>query len=202
MKIPNCLFYWDIGRFSKGLKDNFELAMLNELSVFELLRFDCNFIFKLYQNTKSKILHENSKNRKFKSRSSFLAADKTQIYDTLEKDQARVWQILIHRTDFNLKKRKFQCLFLFILFRLNVAFNNLSVISRRFLDVIWSSMLTLRVLHHWHITPQAHDVTFHPATIYWHRTDQFNLLNAGNRPADLNGFYHKWASAWQKQHKD
>ena len=43
---------------------------------------------------------------------------------------------------FQHEKRKFQGLF-FILFRLNVAFNNLSV-----MDVTGSSMLTLRVLPH------------------------------------------------------
>ena len=36
----------------------------------------------------------------------------------------------------------------YILFRLNVAFNNLLVISRRCLDGTGSSMLTLRVLPH------------------------------------------------------
>ena len=45
-------------------------------------------------------------------------------------------------------------------FGLNVAFNKLSVISRRCLDVAGSSMLTFRVLPHWNITPQTlwHDI--------------------------------------------
>ena len=37
-------------------------------------------------------------------------------------------------------------IYLYILFRLNVAFNNLSFISQRCLDVTGSSMLTLRML--------------------------------------------------------
>ena len=43
---------------------------------------------------------------------------------------------------------------------LNVAFNNLSVISRRCLDVTGSSMLTFRLLPHWNIMPQTlwHDI--------------------------------------------
>ena len=50
------------------------------------------------------------------------------------------------------------CLFVWV--GLNVAFNNLSVISRRCLDVAGSSMLTFRVLPHWNITPQTlwHDI--------------------------------------------
>ena len=40
-------------------------------------------------------------------------------------------------------------------FGLNVAFNNLSVISRRCLDETGSSMLTFRVLPHWNIMPQT-----------------------------------------------
>ena len=49
---------------------------------------------------------------------------------------------------------------LFVWFGLNVAFNNLSVISRRCLDVTGSSMLTFRVLPHWNIMPQTlwHDI--------------------------------------------
>ena len=35
------MFSWAIGRTSCGLKNEFELAMVNEPSVFELLRFDC-----------------------------------------------------------------------------------------------------------------------------------------------------------------
>ena len=51
-------------------------------------------------------------------------------------------------------------LILFVWFGLNVAFNNLSVISRRCLDVAGSSMLTFRVLPHWNIMPQTlwHDI--------------------------------------------
>ena len=44
---------------------------------------------------------------------------------------------------------------LFVWFGLNLAFNNLSVISRRCLDVAGSSMLTFRVLPHWNIMPQT-----------------------------------------------
>ena len=49
---------------------------------------------------------------------------------------------------------------LFVWFGLNVAFNNLSVISRQCLDVTGSSMLTFRVLPHWNIMPQTlwHDI--------------------------------------------
>ena len=99
--------------------------------------------------------------------------------------QARVWQyILIHRTDFNLKKESSKVIF-FILFRLNVAFNNLSVILRRFLDVTGSSVLTVRVLPHWNITPQTHDVTFHSVTLYWHRTNSaVSMLSANERTAN------------------
>ena len=50
--------------------------------------------------------------------------------------------------------RGLHCLFrpvypnVFVLFGLYVAFNNLSVISQRYLDVAGSSMLTFRVLPH------------------------------------------------------
>ena len=99
---------------------------------------------------------------------------------------------------FQHEKRKFYLFYSFIfLFRLNVAFNNLSVISRRCQDVTGSSMVTLRVLPPWHIAPQTHDVTFHPGTLFWHRTDQFRFVSA-----DLNSFYHNWASAWQNQQHD
>ena len=54
------------------------------------------------------------------------------------------------------------CLFvcLFDSFGLNVAFNNLSVISRRCLDVAGSSILSFRMLPHWNITLQTlwHDI--------------------------------------------
>ena len=45
-------------------------------------------------------------------------------------------------------------------FGFNVAFNNLSVILWRCLDVTGSSMLTFRVLPHWNIMPQTlwHDI--------------------------------------------
>ena len=48
----------------------------------------------------------------------------------------------------------------FVWFGLNVAFNNLSVILRRCLNVAGSSMLAFRVLPHWNITPQTlwHDI--------------------------------------------
>ena len=48
----------------------------------------------------------------------------------------------------------------FVWFGLNVAFNNLPVISRQRLDVTGSSMLTFRVLPHWNIMPQTlwHDI--------------------------------------------
>ena len=39
-KIPDYLFSWAIENISYGLKE-FELSMVNEQSVFELLRFDC-----------------------------------------------------------------------------------------------------------------------------------------------------------------
>ena len=44
IKLENFLKYFfsgAIGRISQGLKNEFELAMVNEPSVFELLRFDC-----------------------------------------------------------------------------------------------------------------------------------------------------------------
>ena len=49
---------------------------------------------------------------------------------------------------------------LFVWFGLNVAFNNLSVISRWCLNVAGSSMFTYRVLPHWNIMPQTlwHDI--------------------------------------------
>ena len=34
-----------MGRISQGLKNEFELSMVNEPSVFELLRFDCILVF-------------------------------------------------------------------------------------------------------------------------------------------------------------
>ena len=50
---------------------------------------------------------------------------------------------------------------LFVLFGHYVAFNNLSVLSRRCLDVGDSSMLTFWVLPHWNITPQTLYMIFH-----------------------------------------
>ena len=46
------------------------------------------------------------------------------------------------------KELTYPSICLFVLFGLNVAFNNLSVISRRCLDVAGSSMLTFIVLLH------------------------------------------------------
>ena len=40
-KNPTFFYFVAIGRTSQGLKNEFELAMVNEPSVFELLRFDC-----------------------------------------------------------------------------------------------------------------------------------------------------------------
>ena len=65
---------------------------------------------------------------------------------------------------------------LFVLFGLYVAFNNLSVKSRRCLDVAGSSMLTFRVLPHWNVTPQTLYMISHPVTLYWHWADQFWFL--------------------------
>ena len=64
----------------------------------------------------------------------------------------------------------------FVLLGLYVAFNKLSVILRRCLDVAWSSMLTFRVLPHWNNTPQILDMIFHPVTLCWHWADQFWIL--------------------------
>ena len=47
-----------------------------------------------------------------------------------------------------------------LFFGSNITFNNLSVISRRYLDAAGSSMLTFRVLHHKSISPQTHVMTF------------------------------------------
>ena len=41
-KFPNYLFSWAIGRILWGLQTEFESAMVNEPSVFELLKFDCS----------------------------------------------------------------------------------------------------------------------------------------------------------------
>ena len=40
-KNPTFFYFVAIGRTSQGLKNEFELAMVNAPSVFELLRFDC-----------------------------------------------------------------------------------------------------------------------------------------------------------------
>ena len=39
------------GRLSLGLKNKFELAMVNEPSVFELLRFDCSVLYSWSEHT-------------------------------------------------------------------------------------------------------------------------------------------------------
>ena len=49
-KLLKYLFSWATGRVSQGLKNEFELAMVNEPSVFELLNFDCTFINKVRKN--------------------------------------------------------------------------------------------------------------------------------------------------------
>ena len=48
------------------------------------------------------------------------------------------------------------------LFGFNVAFNNFSVISRRFPVVTGSSVLTFIVLPHWSIMPQTHTKSYYP----------------------------------------
>ena len=40
---PKYLFSWAFGRISEGLQNEFELAMVNEPSLFKLLRFGCTF---------------------------------------------------------------------------------------------------------------------------------------------------------------
>ena len=40
-KNPTFFYFVAIGRTSQGLKNEFELAMINEPSVFELLKFNC-----------------------------------------------------------------------------------------------------------------------------------------------------------------
>ena len=60
---------------------------------------------------------------------------------------------------------------LFVWFGLNVAFNNLSVISRRCLDVAGSSLLECCLTE---ISCSRHfDMIFHPVALYWHWVDQF-----------------------------
>ena len=56
----------------------------------------------------------------------------------------------------------------------------LSGIWRRCLNVAWCSLLTFRVLPHWKVPPQTHDMIFLIVTLYWHRADQlwFYFLNA------------------------
>ena len=69
---------------------------------------------------------------------------------------------------------------------LNVAFNNLSVISRPCLDVAGSSMITFRILPHWNITPQ----------ILWHdmppsQLKQFRHFGSeSNDSCKKNMFFH------------
>ena len=62
------------------------------------------------------------------------------------------------------------------LFGLNVDFNNFSVIQRRCLVATGSSVLTLIVLRHWSIMPQALDTIPHPVTLSWHCLDQSQLF--------------------------
>ena len=50
----------------------------------------------------------------------------------------------------------------FVSFGFYVTFNNISVMSRRCLDVAASSVLAFRVMPHRKITPQTHDMIFHP----------------------------------------
>ena len=64
-------------------------------------------------------------------------------------------------------------LVLLLLFvRVNVAFNNFSVISRRCLVATGSSMLTFIVLRHWNIMPQTLEMLPHPFTLSWHCLDR------------------------------
>ena len=39
--IPKYLFYWTIGRISKGLKNDLELATINEPPMIDALKFYC-----------------------------------------------------------------------------------------------------------------------------------------------------------------
>ena len=58
------------------------------------------------------------------------------------------------------------------LFGFNVAFNNFSVISERWLVATGSSMLTFIVLPHWSIMPQTLDLIPHPVTLSRHLVNQ------------------------------
>ena len=58
------------------------------------------------------------------------------------------------------------------LFWFNVAFNNFSVISRRYLvAATGSSMLSFIVLSHWSIIPNTLDMMPHLVTLSWHWVD-------------------------------
>ena len=57
-------------------------------------------------------------------------------------------------------------------FGFNVAFNNLSIISRRCLVATGSSVLTFIVLPHWSIMSQTLGMIPHPVTLSWHWVDQ------------------------------
>ena len=76
-------------------------------------------------------------------------------------------------------KRFLKLVCLFVLFWLNVPFNNLSVISGRCLDEAGSSLLLFRVLSNRTIISQTLDIIFQQVKLYW--ADQFwfqSLLNA------------------------
>ena len=62
-----------------------------------------------------------------------------------------------------------------MLCRFNVAFNNFSVISQRYLVATGSSVLTFIVLPHWSIMPQTLDMIPHPVTLSWHWVNQTYL---------------------------
>ena len=66
------------------------------------------------------------------------------------------------------------CLFV-CLFWFNVAFNNVSVISRQCLVATGGSVLTFIVMPHWSIMPQTLDMMQHPLTLSWHWVDQSKL---------------------------
>ena len=97
------------------------------------------------------------------------------IYNLLEKVQH--WK-MIHQTRFNLKQES-SSVYVF-LFGFNVAFNNFSVILQWCLGVTGRSILTLSVAS-LKYPAQTHDVTFCPVTLYWHRADQFRILNAEHK---------------------
>ena len=63
--------------------------------------------------------------------------------------------------------KKHDCFF----YLFNVIFNDHSVYHHG-LDVAENSMLIFRVLPHWNITPQTHDIIFCLVILYWHWADQ------------------------------